>query len=393
MAPAPEGIGQRIAAYRRRRGISQTALAGLIGRSESWLSQVERGIRSADRLSTLVDLAEILHVDVADLVGRPWRLAPNGGVLIGGLDEVRKALTTYRDLLGEPKPLHPPNRRRLDEAIARSHRHYQAADYERVIASIPEILSHVDRLGPTKQYISAYVLTAKLATKLGAADMAWVAADRAAIAATEIDEPIARGIAAYQVVCGLLRGNQNDHAEDIAVTMAQRLAAPHATLTQRSVQGSLILISAVIAARTGNRTNAWRRLHEAELLARDIPSGSNAAYTAFCRENVGIHRISVAAELGNASEAIDESTRLDLSHLPAGLKSRHSQVHLDLAWAEAYRRRDGRAVQHLLEASTIAPNTLKFNSMARELVRELLNRGKADPSDLDQIATRAAILK
>ena len=36
--------GQRIARARRRRGLSQAALAGLVGRSESWLSQVERGI-------------------------------------------------------------------------------------------------------------------------------------------------------------------------------------------------------------------------------------------------------------------------------------------------------------------------------------------------------------
>lgn len=90
-----EGIGRRIAAYRRRRGISQTALAGLVSRSESWLSQVEHGARSVDRLSVLVDLAEILHVDVADLIGRPWRLAPNGGPLIGGLDTVRHTLAAY----------------------------------------------------------------------------------------------------------------------------------------------------------------------------------------------------------------------------------------------------------------------------------------------------------
>ena len=56
--------GQRIAAYRRRRGLSQAALAGLVGRSESWLSQVERGIRSVDRLSILLDMAKVLHVDV-----------------------------------------------------------------------------------------------------------------------------------------------------------------------------------------------------------------------------------------------------------------------------------------------------------------------------------------
>ena len=33
-------IGERIAAYRKRRGMSQDARAGLVGMSRSWLSQV-----------------------------------------------------------------------------------------------------------------------------------------------------------------------------------------------------------------------------------------------------------------------------------------------------------------------------------------------------------------
>lgn len=70
--------GERIAAYRRRRGLSQAALAGLVGRSESWLSQVERGVRSVDRLSILLDMAKVLHVEVEALSGRPWQYAPNG---------------------------------------------------------------------------------------------------------------------------------------------------------------------------------------------------------------------------------------------------------------------------------------------------------------------------
>ncbi|HZU46157.1 MAG TPA: helix-turn-helix transcriptional regulator, partial [Mycobacterium sp.] len=94
------GTGERIAVYRRRRGLSQAALAGLVGRSESWLSQVERGIRSVDRLSVLIDMAKILHVDVESLIGRPWQLAPNGGAVAQGLDAVREVMTRYDHLLG-----------------------------------------------------------------------------------------------------------------------------------------------------------------------------------------------------------------------------------------------------------------------------------------------------
>jgi transcriptional regulator with XRE-family HTH domain len=101
------GTGERIAVYRRRRGLSQAALAGLVGRSESWLSQVERGIRSVDRLSVLLDMAKILHVDVEALIGRPWQLAPNGPAVAQGLDAVRQVMTRYDHLLGVEAPLLP----------------------------------------------------------------------------------------------------------------------------------------------------------------------------------------------------------------------------------------------------------------------------------------------
>jgi transcriptional regulator with XRE-family HTH domain len=66
MAAHGLGRGQRIARARRRRGLSQAALAGLVGRSESWLSQVERGLREVDSHTSL---AEILRVEVTDLTG------------------------------------------------------------------------------------------------------------------------------------------------------------------------------------------------------------------------------------------------------------------------------------------------------------------------------------
>ena len=64
-------LGERIAYYRRRRGLSQVKLAGLLGRSESWLSQVERGVRSIDRISVLIEVAGALNVPVTELTPDP----------------------------------------------------------------------------------------------------------------------------------------------------------------------------------------------------------------------------------------------------------------------------------------------------------------------------------
>jgi len=68
---AEGGIGGRVSAFRRRRGMSQERLAHLVGRSESWLSQVERGIRPVENLAVLTRLAEVLDVEIDVLAGQP----------------------------------------------------------------------------------------------------------------------------------------------------------------------------------------------------------------------------------------------------------------------------------------------------------------------------------
>ena len=53
----------------RRRELSQTVLAGLVGRSESWLSQVERSRRSVDSYAVLTRMAAVLRIDFGELTG------------------------------------------------------------------------------------------------------------------------------------------------------------------------------------------------------------------------------------------------------------------------------------------------------------------------------------
>ncbi|MCA2230408.1 helix-turn-helix domain-containing protein [Nonomuraea aurantiaca] len=64
-------IGQRIQYLRERRGMTREVLAGLVGKSESWLKAVERGRRQQNpRLPILLQLAEALRVrDLSELTG------------------------------------------------------------------------------------------------------------------------------------------------------------------------------------------------------------------------------------------------------------------------------------------------------------------------------------
>jgi len=401
---AGSGLGTRIAAYRRRRGLSQAALAGLVGRSESWLSQVERGVRSVDRLSVLLDLARVLHVDVQALTGRPWQYAPNGSTLAGGLTSVRQALTGYDGLLGQepPGPVELPE---LRARVAETHRLYQAARYDQVIAMLPAVLLAVEgfpgrhngqRPESLLAYVSAYVAAAKLVTKLGASDLAILAADRAANAAVDAESLAARGMAGYQVVCALLRADQLDDAERIAVQLAGELtgSARSDEPALVSVAGALWLIAAIIAARKTDRGEAWQRLDRAETLAGLLGQDGNHAWTGFGPTNVAIHRVSVAAELGDVGEALHAAAAVDQDRLPPGLLSRRAQVNLDLAWAQAQRRNDAEATLHLLEAERIAPQVIRHNVIAQEIVREMLARGsRRQTTALNMLAQRAGLLE
>ncbi len=188
--------------------------------------------------------------------------------------------------------------------------------------------------------MSAYVAAAKLVTKLGAGDLAILAADRAANAAVDAQSLAARGMAGYQVTCALLRTDQLDDAERLAVQLAEDLtgSARSDEPALVSVAGTLWLIAAVIAARRTDRAEAWLRLDRAETMAGLLGEDGNHAWTGFGPTNVAIHRVSVAAELGDAGEALRTATAVDLERLPAGLLSRRAQVNLDLAWAQAQRQ-------------------------------------------------------
>src|SRR5689334_16208290 len=145
MGMALEGpIGERIQLYRRRRGLTQQQLAGLIQRSESWLSQVERGIRSVDKLSVLVDIAKVLHVKVETLSGQPFSLAPNGEPDLDGMEAIQEALGAYPGLGVSSQPT--VRLADIGRMTTEVHLRYQAADYGAAARILPALIKSVDSL-------------------------------------------------------------------------------------------------------------------------------------------------------------------------------------------------------------------------------------------------------
>jgi transcriptional regulator with XRE-family HTH domain len=141
-------LGERIAYWRRRRGMSQRVCAELVGRTEGWLSQIERGIRPLDRLSVLVELARVLRVDSGELTGAAIRqLAPNGHDH-PAVAAIRSALMRYDTVAGVAPPpgTQQPRLRDLESLRMDAERAWalrQAARYDELGGLLPRLLTEV----------------------------------------------------------------------------------------------------------------------------------------------------------------------------------------------------------------------------------------------------------
>ncbi|WP_229405443.1 helix-turn-helix domain-containing protein [Micromonospora sp. NBRC 110038] len=176
-------VGRRVAYWRGRRRLSQQMLADRLGKSKSWVDKVERGVRALDRVSTLHDIAAVLRIDAAVLLGRDARPA-EATERTEGVERIRAALSAYEITLGRATQRPAV----LADWLARQVGHgwvtYQHARYPQLVDLLPPLLADAQRThardpatgrGPL---VEAYRITAALLVKVGEADLAWLATDR-----------------------------------------------------------------------------------------------------------------------------------------------------------------------------------------------------------------------
>ncbi|MGH3911741.1 MAG: helix-turn-helix domain-containing protein, partial [Pseudonocardiaceae bacterium] len=179
-------IGERVRYYRTRRGIPQGALAGLVGRTEDWLSKAENNRIELDRLSVIRRLAEALDVTIGDLVGEPTLLDWTADSGMQTVPALRAILMDYRQitpLLAGPVSAdgEPPNLDALQRDVSDVFDAYQGSRYGYVTGRIPLVLSdamHAARVvEPADQRRAqgllalAYQSATAVLTKLGETDL------------------------------------------------------------------------------------------------------------------------------------------------------------------------------------------------------------------------------
>lgn len=385
-------VGERIAFYRRRRGISQEVLADFVGRTADWLSKIENGRLDLDRLSVLRRIAERLDVSLGDLVAEPSLMEWTRESGWATVPALRTVLMDYREMVQlDVQPARSPRTdlEGLRNQTADVWDAYQDARFayvaHRLVSLIPEAktaghaLDGNDRLLALGRLALAYQVAATMLTKLGETDLAWTAANRGITAAHESRNPVIVGSVFRCLTHTLLATGAYEDAVRLTQD-AEEFLRPHLVKPSRtmlSVYGAQLLAGSMAAARNDDRDATQTFLNAAQDASNRLGHDANELWTAFGPTNVAIHQVSTAMELGDVQIALDLGTSLDTSAVPTERRVRHA---LEVARAmSAVNRRDV-ALRSVLDAEQMAPEQVRYHFISRQLVQTWIRTGRSKPS-------------
>lgn len=385
-------IGERVAWYRRRRGLSQEVLAGLVGRTVDWLSKAENNRIDLDRLSVIKALADALDVTLGDLLAEPTLLEWTADSGTRTVPALRTALMNYRQLtplLGVTTEGEPTSLDELRSSVAEVWDAYQDSRYGFATRRLPLLLA--DALIAVQAYQGrererAYELmamtyqgAAMVLTKLGETDLAWIAADRGLAAAQQSGNAVITGSLFRSVAHCLLSNGRFDAAVQLVGDAGQYLRPGLNDPTPEflSVYGTLYLAGSMASARADDRATTGDFLEQADQAARRLGADANHVWTAFGPTNVAIHRVATAAELGDMQIAVDLGPQIDTAGLPTERRTRH---HLEVARVLSAHNRMDDALAKVLEAESWAPEQVRSHYLARELVLTWVRGQRGRPS-------------
>ncbi|MEU3311566.1 helix-turn-helix domain-containing protein [Streptomyces sp. NPDC006662] len=385
-------IGERVAWYRHRRGLSQEVLAGLVGRTTDWLSKAENNRIELDRLSVITSLAAALDISLGDLLAEPTLMEWSSESSRRTVPALREALMDYKQLtplLGPPPDDEVPALKDLRVNVKELLDAYQASRYGFATRRLPLVLA--DALAASRAYSGhkgeeahallalTYHGAAMVLGKVGEPELAWIAADRGLAAAQHSGRSAVTGSLFRAVTHCLLATGRFPAAiqlvNDAAAVMQPELA--HADDEQLSVYGTLFLAGAMAAARAEDRATTQTFLREADETAQRLGADANHMWTAFGPTNVAIHCVATAGELGDLQIAADLGPRIDTSGMPAERRVRHS---LEVARALSAWNRTHEALATLLDAEQAAPEQVRHHYLSRELVIGWIRGTRGRPS-------------
>ncbi|MFJ7266672.1 helix-turn-helix domain-containing protein [Streptomyces sp. NPDC099050] len=378
--------GQRIAARRQSRRMTQRDLATAAHLSLSMIRHIEQGHRQPST-SALGSIAASLGVD-------PARLDP---AYVGTAHRVHAALPAISaSIAGYDIRLDPPARHReeLRRAVAAAVVQRLAAQYGLIAGTAPALLRDTLALlhysaGEQREDAARLVAAAgrcadAVAYKCGAHDLSARLIDVMRWAAVQSADPVLLASVAYTSAETYLAA----HAYRVGqAALEQALDASPAPVTDAAAaaRGALFMRTAVVAARAGAAGAAYEHLARASVLAGGLAEGVYLG-TAFGPSSVRIHEVAVAVSLGqdHIGRALDVArTWKPGSEVPA---ERQSGFCVEVGRAQLWAGRPDAAFESLKVARRLAPQHVREHPWAREDVEKIRRIKRADAESLSSFA-------
>ncbi|MEU3355284.1 helix-turn-helix transcriptional regulator [Streptomyces sp. NPDC037389] len=393
--------GDRIKLYRQRKGLSQVALAGLIGRSEDWVSKVERGVIPVDKLSVLLDLARVLDIrELAELTGRNIALTTAGSPEHESVPAIRHALSVISSRLGDHLPGAPLTPDELAQRVAEAWHAYEhnVDRYAIVGPQLPTLLAEAHYASrhargggedtAARAVISLYHLLQVYLRRVGERTLSRVAADRALQLADQTGDPVLLGASAWGLCSVLTSTGDVAESADLARS-AMEITTPGADASPEllSVHGALHLAAAVATMRDGRPAAAWDLLHAADRVASRAQVDRNCWRTSFGPTNVAMHGVHLAAEEGDATEALRLADDINDDN-PVLPLERRTRYLVEVMNANRLKQDDYATLYMIGRIRKTSPEEVKFFPLVREAVRDLLKRER--PSYRAELRDHAA---
>ncbi len=400
MSPEYEkALGRKIAFNRKRRGLSQKEFAALLDRSEAWVSQVERGVRRVDRMTVLEKVAEVLDVPLSELAAEAPIVAQSSEEPPGAsrLRLVLSAAHSLKAILGQHEaPDVPALRAQVERAWALTHEG-NYADLAELLSDLVPALESATRSAPEAERCELFRLLARMyhtcsaaLANMGEPEAAWIAVDRAVVAAERAEDPLLMAAGEFRLSLVFLGARHFDQAAQASGSAAEALAplAESGNVEAVALRGALTLQRAVAAARANQADAAYDFIRQAREMAAVVGEGRNDYNTEFGPTNVDLHEVAVAVDLGDAGVALRAAERVDASGLSA---ERQTRFRLDLARANAQRRQIPDAVSAVREAQRLSPEIVRAMPMVKQLVSDLLTMSQPPSDELRALASELGV--
>ncbi|MCT9075015.1 helix-turn-helix domain-containing protein [Streptomyces fulvoviolaceus] len=363
-----EHTGARVAHARKVRRLTQRELADISHVSYSTLTKVEQGALPASP-SVTGALARALSVPVTELTGQPYLDELRQDQLDGLINPIREALNIYD--LGPDPDVSPRPVEELEAHAEKLCAMVRATNIKQVAADLPGLIHEATTTAHTvsvdrhwQLLASAYRTAYDVTTKLGFPDLCTVALDRMDWAAQRASDPVLSGMRQYLRALAYLRASDYRTGKRLVGLGMATLEQTEPGRVLDVVTGQIHLGAAVLAGRDKDRDTAEGHLSEAQRIAERTGPAEKVHWLSFGPTNVGVHRVSVLAELDLYPEAVESAQEMAI---PDGWPpSRLAHHHAEVARAQMWTGRTDSAFKSLQKARKLAPQQTRYHPTVRE---------------------------